>query len=175
MDLFYSEELIKISKLLKIDPVYLSERPPSKILKNLYLGSMYNSADIKTLKSLKIKYILNITPDIKIVYPSEFKYLRINVLDKKKENLKIHFENGINFIKEGFDNNFNVFVHCRAGVSRSPVFICAFLIKEKRYDFDKALSFVKERRNIVFPKVCFLEQLKIFEKEVMEKEIEERE
>ena len=159
MEHFYSEELLKISKLLKTDPIYLSPKPPSKILKNLYLGSMYNSADIKTLKSLKIRYILNITPDVKITHPSEFEYLRISVLDKKNEDLKIHFEKGVHFIKEGLEKGFGVFVHCRAGVSRSPVFVCAFLMKERGFCFEEALEIVKGKRNVVFPKVCFLEQL----------------
>lgn len=69
-------------------------------------------------------------------------------------NLMRHFAEAIAFIKEGMSQG-AVFVHCFAGVSRSATMTIAFLMKEHKMQFYDAMSFVRRKRNVIFPNIGF--------------------
>jgi protein-tyrosine phosphatase len=52
-----------------------------------------------------------------------------------------------------------VFVHCAAGMSRSPSLVIAHLMLSRDWTYETALQFVKERRAIVAPNIGFVRQL----------------
>lgn len=98
----------------------------SQILSNLFLG---NFSDFKMLKELNIKYILNLSENDNC-FPEDFIYLKIDIKDNINENIKKYFRKTSVFIYNGLLVG-NVFVHCIAGVSRSPAIVMAYLIKKK--------------------------------------------
>jgi len=65
-----------------------------------------------------------------------------------------YFHEVADFIEQELTKT-NVFVHCFAGVSRSTSAICAYFIKHKGYEFNKALAFIKKRRIVAFPNLGF--------------------
>lgn len=85
----------------------------------------------------------------------DFKWKRIEILDGPGENIKKHFDETNEFIKEGIERG-GVLVHCFAGVSRSTSCVIAYLMKEKGFEFWNALNFVRSRRSIICPNMGFM-------------------
>ena len=59
-------------------------------------------------------------------------------------------------------------MHCAAGVSRSASIVIAYIMWDKKMSFEEAFEFVESKRKIG-PNNGFIEQLKLFEKELIEK------
>jgi protein-tyrosine phosphatase len=59
------------------------------------------------------------------------------------ENLLLHFDEGVDFIKEAVDSHQSILVHCNAGVSRSASFVIAYMMREQGMHFQEAFDFVK--------------------------------
>ncbi len=57
-------------------------------------------------------------------------------------------------------------IHCAAGLSRSPTFAIAFLMKENRWFFQKAFEFIKGKKPNINPNYGFKNQLKSYEEEL---------
>jgi len=57
-------------------------------------------------------------------------------------------------------------IHCAAGLSRSPTFAMAFLMKEKKWQFEQAYDFIKSKKPSINPNFGFLNQLKSYEEEL---------
>jgi protein-tyrosine phosphatase len=74
-----------------------------------------------------------------------------------------HLPAAIQFIREGIKSG-GVLVHCFAGVSRSATCVIAFLMQEKKLQFDQAFTFVSKKRPVVFPNMGFQQQLLEFQK-----------
>jgi hypothetical protein len=60
-----------------------------------------------------------------------------------------------------------VYVHCRAGVSRSGMVVVAYEMQKNRWTFDQALQFVRTKRKIVSPNPAFHPLLREWEKTVL--------
>jgi hypothetical protein len=61
-------------------------------------------------------------------------------------------EEAINFIDSGIQIFFMliiiilgncVYVHCAAGINRSPAIVCAYLMKKNGWSYDEAFEYVK--------------------------------
>lgn len=59
-----------------------------------------------------------------------------------------------------------VLIHCVAGISRSPSFVIAYLIKYQHMTLYDAYNHVLKRRNIM-PNPCFMRNLMAYEQEVL--------
>ena len=77
--------------------------------------------------------------------------------DYIEDSLITHIDKCIEFINENKDKK--IFVHCNAGISRSPAIIIAYLIKALNYSFKDAYNLVKSKRNIK-PNEKFIQELK---------------
>jgi len=64
--------------------------------------------------------------------------------------------------KEISDNN--ILIHCYMGSSRSATIIVLYLMDKYKYTLDKALKFIKEKRDIVNINTQFVENLKNFKR-----------
>ena len=53
-------------------------------------------------------------------------------------------------------------VHCHAGVSRSAAIVCAYLMCENAWDFQRAIEFIRDRRYRAKPNANFVQQLVTF-------------
>jgi hypothetical protein len=59
-----------------------------------------------------------------------------------------------------------VYVHCRAGVSRSGMVVVAYEMAKNGWGFDEALRYVQSRRPVVSPNPLFRSLLREWEKSV---------
>ena len=124
----------------------------------LYLGNYDFALNNELLKNKNISCIIVCGSELECKFPNEFKYLKINLNDYIEDSILPYIDKCIKFIDENKDKK--IFVHCNAGVSRSPSIIIAYLIKSFNYSFKEAYDFVKNRRNIIKPNEKFLKELK---------------
>jgi atypical dual specificity phosphatase len=91
----------------------------------------------------------------KPVYPHDFNYLVIPVLDMPFVNLACHFQEAIKYINSVLISGGTVLVHCFAGVSRSATIVIAYLMQELGMTMTDAMNFTRRRRPIVCPNFGF--------------------
>ena len=131
-----------------------------QITETIFLGNIDAAFNKKKLKQLGIKKILTVMSAFGNHYsPHEFIHKSIDVDDDFRTNIICHFKECILFI-EGKDK---IFVHCAAGMSRSPTIVIAYIMWKRKLRLNEAIKFVKEKRSIISPNDNFMNQLKIFE------------
>jgi dual specificity phosphatase 12 len=91
----------------------------TKILDNLYLGSIYDAYNTKELNDNKINYLLTLIPTINPPNSVNMKYLNICIFDETDESISKFFEKTYQFIDEGTSETNKILVHCLKGKSRS--------------------------------------------------------
>ena len=131
-----------------------------QITETIFLGNIDAAFNKKKLKQLGIKKVLTVMSAFGNHYsPHEFIHKSIDVDDDFRTNIICHFKECILFI-EGKDK---IFVHCAAGMSRSPTIVIAYIMWKRKLRLNEAIKFVKEKRSIISPNDNFINQLKIFE------------
>lgn len=133
---------------------------PTKVNDNLYLGNIYNAADIETLKSNKITMIVNVSKTISNYFEMDFKYVNIKIDDINDEKFGEELMETVDKIRDEINRNGNVFVHCLMGSSRSVTVILTYLLKYDNKTLDEAYSYLKNIRPTININKTFYEQLK---------------
>ena len=98
------------------------------------------------------------------MYGNMFTIKKIKIKDSNEVNIIRYFGECLNFIK----GEEKILVHCRAGKSRSPTIVAAYLMWDKKLKYLDALDYIIRKRSIINPNDGFKEQLKIFEKLLIE-------
>ena len=126
------------------------------VIDNIYLGNARNAADFFYLSSNNFGLIINVTNEISIYYPDNFKYLNYKINDNNLDEIKEYLEDSyekINKYKSLFPNK-KILIHCFMGSSRSASIIIYYIMKKYPNKFSnttKSISYLKEKRNIVNP------------------------
>lgn len=136
----------------------------NKISDNIYLGNLAGAQNKKFLEDNNITHIINLSYNS---YPqhSGIKYLIINIPDSPDQNIKQHFDKVIKFFDDAINNNGNVYIHCKAGISRSTTCLIAYLMY-KGLNMCDSVNYVRSKRLIIEPNSGFWIQLMIFEREL---------
>ena len=143
------------------------ENDIDKITETLFLGNMEAAFNKKKLKKLGIKKVLTVMSAFGNHYSSnEFKHKSIEIEDDFRTNIICHFKECFSFI----EGNEKVFVHCAAGMSRSPTVVIAYIMWKKKLRLNEAINFVKTKRPLISPNDNFMNQLKIFEELLIKNE-----
>ncbi len=137
-----------------------------EITENIYLGNLSAAENIDKLKELGIKKVLSVLDqfDWPKYDESQFNHKTLAIKDFDDQNIIKHFGECLNFIK-GDDK---VLVHCAVGASRSATIVIAYIMWSKKMPFKEALEFVRSKRFVVSPNFGFIDQLKLFEKLLVE-------
>jgi len=145
---------------------------PTEILDWLYLGTYANACDMRELRKMKINYILNCAYECSNKNLSkEMKHLHLKIKDYDDFNIIDYFEKSNEFINKCKNEGGKILIHCKFGISRSSTLVIAFLVKYKKFTVDKALEFVREKRNIIYPNYGFMNQLYKYEKLIQGKHL----
>ena len=132
----------------------------SQITNTIYLGNIDAAFNKKKLKQIGIKKILTVMEAFGNHYSSnKFIHKSIDVEDNYQTNIIRYFKECFLFI----EGNDKIFVHCAAGMSRSPTIVIAYIMWKNKLSLNKAIKFVKEKRPLISPNDNFMNQLKIFE------------
>ncbi len=162
-----SKHAYLISLLSQIDNNsfnYDKSKHISNIFENLYLGSKFSTQK-------DIIYENNISTIISIgCRPLENSYQNVNCYyydiqdNGSKSNVEVFFTKIIPEIHQIINNclkqNMAVLVHCQAGMSRSATAIIMWLIKYQQMNYENAFLYVKQKRPVISPNLCFIDYMK---------------
>lgn len=97
----------------------------TKVLDNLFLGSIKDANDVNTLRELGITRIINVTKEHPSLYTDNFVYLNCPIHDLPSEDIYQWFKLCSEFINKSGEK---AFIHCAFGYSRSASIVLAHLI-----------------------------------------------
>lgn len=129
-----------------------------KITDKIYLGNEDGQRDLHKLKSLGVTHILNCAAFVENFHPGKFIYENLDMDDSITENLSKYFPKAFEFI----DKSEIVFIHCQAGISRSAAILIAYLMYDRKINFEDAFDLVKISRKKINPNSGFMKQLKSY-------------
>ncbi|KAG6911046.1 hypothetical protein DXG01_004560 [Tephrocybe rancida] len=142
----------------------------STILPNfLYLGPELTASEhVTALQELGVKRILNIAiecdDDQGLNLKDVFKYHKIPMRDiVEEENIARGVKEACEIMDDARLHSAPVYVHCKAGKSRSVTAVMAYLIHANHWTLSQAYSFVLERRKGISPNIGFVSELMTFE------------
>jgi protein-tyrosine phosphatase len=151
---------------------------PSEILPGfLYLGpDISTPAEVEYLKKeWGIKRILNAAYEVEdgggqhlrlnnAEWSGIERYKKISMRDTvEAKGVQEDIEEACAFIDDAKLHSAPLYVHCKAGKSRSVLLVMAYLIHSNRWTLPQAYSYVVERRQAVSPNIGFVAELMTFE------------
>ncbi len=74
---------------------------------------------------------------------------RVPIQDFDKKDLLTHLDTAVSALHDGLADGGKVYVHCSAGLNRSPTVIIAYLVKHREMSLDDAVAWVTERHECV--------------------------
>ena len=140
----------------------------SKILENLWLGSYPQSPeDVLHLKKQGVTAILNLQSDDDFsqrgirwdlfwaFYVRQgLSVERVPIVDFEPDDLRRHLAQAVASLQGLIEAGHCVYVHCTAGLNRSPTTVIAWLMQTRSLGMEEAVSFVSARREVVpYPEV----------------------
>ena len=154
--------MFEYSKLKEIDCII----PPTEDYGGLYLGNLQGAKNHDLLRKTQIRAVLTVAKGTGLNYQKNDPIVNFHEVipadDVETYDLSQHFDIAIDFI-ERHRKYTSVFVHCFYGVSRSASIVIAYLMKKNKWQFERAVLEVKEKR-IINPNCGFIRQLQNFEK-----------
>jgi hypothetical protein len=74
---------------------------------------------------------------------------RVPIQDFDKRDLLAHLDTAVAAVHAGVQAGGKVYIHCSAGLNRSPTTVIAYLIRHRDMALDEALTWVTERHDCV--------------------------
>jgi len=143
-----------------VQPYIDEEFEATEICKGVWIGNFASATNKYELQRLGITHIVVAAYGLWEVYPGDFKYKRIDVIDSNYSSMTKYFADVADYIHELVTSERKVLVHCVAGVSRSATLVAAYLILTQGYTADDAVTVIRRSRPQVQPNEAFMSQLK---------------
>lgn len=138
----------------------------------LFLGPEITSRkDVDALLSLGIRRILNVAfecdDDEGLGLKTSFeRYYRIPMKDSvEASGVGEGIKDAINILDDARLHSAPVYVHCKAGKSRSVTVVLAYLIHANAWTLKTSYAYVAERRHGISPNIGFVAELILFEEQ----------
>ena len=130
-----------------------------QITEKIFLGNSDTAMYKDILKSAGITHILICGFELRAMFPGEFVYYKIPLMDDEEEDVLKYFVETNEFIEKSE----KIYIHCAAGISRSSTITIAYLMMKENFTFSQASEFVRSKRKIVNPNSGFVKQLLEYE------------
>jgi len=130
---------------------------------------MLGSVAVRTpgfIRNNEITLVINAAKDFVLSTECIVEQIHVKCDDKPDAPLKNHFDSVAEHIYNEREKQGKVFVHCVAGISRSPSLVMAYLMKHEHMTLLEAFHLVREKRPFVRPNNGFWLQLIEYEKEL---------
>ena len=125
---------------------------------DIWIGGHIIADSKKFLNQYNINRIICLTSDFKYIDQKYIKYLKLPVQDNPTYDIRQHFREIYNFIRDGTLKGENVLIHCNSGASRSGAIAMMYLMV-KGYSLIQAYRRIKRIRSYINPINGFIEQL----------------
>lgn len=152
-------------KLTNSGPGYVIDEKPdlsvSKVLPWLYLGAQDVAYDHPLLKQYSITHILSI--GVPSPPHNDIQNTFVEAYDTDDFSIEDIFEKCFEVINKVRNAGGTIYVHCNAGISRSPTIVAAYLIKHQNCaSYADALQVIRSARPKIRPNPGFVKKLQIF-------------
>lgn len=130
----------------------------SEILPNLYASGCKVASSWEFLETFHITRIVNCSASIvmnSFEHLPNMKYLALNLIDGRDEDISWFVYQVIKFIDEGISNKESMLVHCEKGISRSCTFVIAYCMWSLKLSWKDAFNFVQSKRKCCNPNSAF--------------------
>ncbi|KAG0306787.1 hypothetical protein BGZ98_001700 [Dissophora globulifera] len=146
------------------------EQEISCILPNfLYLGpEIATEEQVQELERLGVKRVLNMArecEDLLVANRPDIEYHKISMQDHVEADVSTGLLQAVDVIAASDDSP--IYVHCKAGKSRSVTAIIAYLMTQLHWSLNKAYSHVLTQRPCMCPNIGFVTELMRMEERMM--------
>ena len=154
------KQQLLIIQFISILTLFLGQEEDSMhyILDNIYLGDVLAAENETYLKSFNISVVINCAYEHISEY-EDLKAYELKLTDHYPQQLFPIFETAYEIIKH-HNKNSKIYIHCMSGVSRSASLVIFYIMKEKKWDYDKSFDYVQKIRTNINPNSDFVNQLK---------------
>lgn len=138
----------------------------NEIVDNLYLGGISAAMQTQMLVDQGVRAVVCCVREMEfpsVDFHKDLEYYRVDVEDVSREPIEWFWPEAAQFIHSHMSRDQKVFVHCRAGVSRSASTVIAYLVAYQSYSLYDAFVRARSRRPVVTPNMGFMEKLTEFE------------
>ncbi|CED82731.1 map kinase phosphatase [Phaffia rhodozyma] len=134
----------------------------------LYLGPEPSSVqDVEELKKIGVRRVLNMAVECEDGFGMKDKfevYRKLGIRDTVEEQVVAQdLNDACAYIDDALLHGCPIYIHCRAGRSRSVMVVLAYLIRHYRWPLKTAYAYVLERRRGISPNIGFMAELMAFE------------
>ena len=135
----------------------------SQIDENIFIGNISAATNKELLTSYGITHVMTALPVFYPPHPNTFNYHFVKSYDIEFYPLQSYFKESNEFIHNAIKNNGRVFIHCKAGISRSVTLAISYLLSTNRDATPEAmLEYIRMKRPIANPNYGFMKQLHSF-------------
>lgn len=114
------------------------------ITENLYISDQQAAADRAILEHRDIIYVVTLNT-------KRHRFTTTHHPLKDGENPQSQFNHAVEVVRDRFNKECNVLVHCSAGVSRSVTVVATAIAAEKDLSFQEGLAMIEEERPVANP------------------------
>jgi len=129
------------------------------VYNKIFIGSFESALSRDLLMQNNIKFVLNVTQYYNNNKYKNINYYQVCLLDELSEDLLYSFNKTIPYLEYALENNGNILVHCRSGISRSSSTVIGFLMYKLNLTYEESLNLVRKSRSIICPNKYFEKQL----------------
>ncbi|KAK3833120.1 MAG: protein-tyrosine phosphatase-like protein [Linnemannia elongata] len=137
----------------------------------LYLGpEIVTNDQVEELDRLGVKRILNMATeceDVLVAHRPGMEYHKIGVYDNIEADVSAGLLQAVDIIGKLFSQDTAIYVHCKAGKSRSVTATIAYLISHLQWPLNKAYKHVLTNRPCMCPNLGFVAELIEMEKHIL--------
>jgi protein-tyrosine phosphatase len=144
-----------------ITPEY---RVPSLILPGLYLSGI-DCINETILDKYNIKHVISVMNNPPKL-SDKYNQFCIPINDDFSAVIRPYFESAHQIINDALNNGENILIHCYAGISRSATIVISYIMKRNSFTDNDAITFVRNKRNIIDPNFVFCYALQNYGKEL---------
>lgn len=125
----------------------------------IFLGAEHDASQ-ESVSARNIKAIVRVIPDKLTIKNDDCEVFHIDdVRDSPSVQISKYFNAFEEFVDKQINEEKNILVHCRAGISRSATLLISYLMKKNKLSMTDAMKFVKDKRRQVWPNFGFCLQL----------------
>jgi len=132
----------------------------------VYMGSAKQAANREVLRRLNVKCLVNASPEIPVEVEEGITVKNVELKDGA--DVKPQLKEISQLIENYRAKKTPILVVSTDGVSRSVVFILAYMMKRNKWTLEKSWRTLKTNRSYIRPMLSHMKQLSNFEEEVCE-------